>query len=180
MVIENKTKITQERIDGVMRASNFDNDRYKKFKLVYNLFGLLFGVMFVRSVVEHMMNTSSADTFMTMFYAVATAIFLYIGMIGMDKNNKNRFQSIYGKMKNITFTYAIDSEEIKVTDEEEDSDLFSWKDVTKWNQDQNNFYFFVSQENCLIMDKKGFTSGTEQDLRDLATAVFALRNEEEE
>lgn len=178
MVIENKTKITQESILGVMRASNFDNDRYKKFKLIYNLFGLLFGMMLIRSLVQYMLG--DADTFMTVFYAVATAIFLYIGMIGMDKNNRKRFECIYGKMKGITFTYIIDSEEIKVIDEEDDSDQFFWKEIIKWNQDHENFYLFVGHENCLIISKKGFQTGTEEDFRELATAVFGLRSIDED
>lgn len=175
MVIINKTKITEESINGVMRASNFDNDRYKKFKVIYNLFGLLFGMMLVRSLVAHMLGSQDADTFLTVFFAVGTVIFLYIGMYGMDKSNKKRFQNIYSNMKGVTFTYAIDSEDIKVTDEEDDSDLISWNDIIKWNQDMENFYLFVNHENCLIIDKKGFTSGAEKDLKDLTTAVFAMR-----
>ena len=31
----------KEHIQAVMRAANFDNDRYKKFKLMYNFFFLL-------------------------------------------------------------------------------------------------------------------------------------------
>jgi len=33
MVIKNQTKMKKEHIQAVMRAANFDNDRYKKFKL---------------------------------------------------------------------------------------------------------------------------------------------------
>lgn len=179
MIIENKTKISDKSIDGVMRASNFDNDRYKTFKLVYNLFGLLFGMMLVRSLVAHMLGSSEADTFLTVFFAAGTGIFLYIGMIGMDKSNRKRFHNIYSRMKGITFTYCIDSEEIKVTDEENDSDLFKWESVIKWAQDMENFYLFVSNENCLIIDKKGFINGTEQDFKELATAVFTIRKQQE-
>ncbi|MDO5402658.1 MAG: YcxB family protein [Eubacteriales bacterium] len=180
MVIKNKTKITDESITGVMRASNFDNDRYKKFKIIYNLFGLLFGMMLVQSLVKHMLGSAEADTFLTVFFAVGTVIFLYIGMAGMDKSNKKRFQNIYNNMKGVTFTYTIDSEDIKVTDEEDDSDMFSWEDIVKWNQDMEYFYLFVNQENCLIIDKKGFISGTEKDLKELATAVFAIRQKVKE
>ena len=56
MVIKNQTKMKKEHIQAVMRAANFDNDRYKKFKLMYNFFGLLFGMMFVRYLIFEMLG----------------------------------------------------------------------------------------------------------------------------
>ena len=61
MVIKNQTKMKKEHIQAVMRAANFDNDRYKKFKLMYNFFGLLFGMMFVRYLIFEMLGSSERD-----------------------------------------------------------------------------------------------------------------------
>ena len=46
--MKNRTLFKQEYIDAAMRASNFDNNKYKIFKMIYNIFGLLFGMGCIR------------------------------------------------------------------------------------------------------------------------------------
>ena len=177
MTIKNETAFTKECMEGAMRASNFDNSRYKTFKLIYNMFGLIFGMMMIRELVLKMTGNEQADTFMIVLFGLVAVVFLYIGMIGMDKSNKKKFHNIYGKMVGIKFSYEIDAENIIITDEENDSDTFSWDDVVKWNQDTDNIYLFVGDDNCLVVSKKGFTAGSADDLRQLADAVIGMRNE---
>lgn len=177
MTIKNETAFTKECMEGAMRASNFDNSRYKTFKLAYNLFGLIFGMMMIREIVLKMTGNEQADTFMIVLFGLVAVVFLYIGMIGMDKSNKKKFHNIYGKMVGIKFSYEIDAENIIITDEENDSDTFSWDDVVKWNQDTDNIYLFVGDDNCLVVSKKGFIQGSADDLRQLADAVIGMRNE---
>ncbi len=177
MTIKNETAFTKECMEGAMRASNFDNSRYKTFKLAYNLFGLIFGMMMIREIVLKMTGNEQADTFMIVLFGLVAVVFLYIGMIGMDKSNKKKFHNIYGKMVGIKFSYEIDAENIIITDEENDSDTFSWNDIVKWNQDSDNIYLFVGDDNCLVVSKKGFTQGSADDLRQLADAVIGMRNE---
>ena len=177
MTIKNETAFTKECMEGAMRASNFDNSRYKTFKLAYNLFGLIFGMMMIREIVLKMTGNEQADTFMIVLFGLVAVVFLYIGMIGMDKSNKKKFHNIYGKMVGIKFSYEIDAENIIITDEENDSDTFSWNDIVKWNQDTDNIYLFVGDDNCLVVSKKGFTQGSADDLRQLADAVIGIRNE---
>lgn len=176
MTIKNETAFTKECMEGAMRASNFDNSRYKTFKLAYNLFGLIFGMMMIREIVLKMTGNEQADKFMIVLFGLVAVVFLYIGMIGMDKSNKKKFHNIYGKMVGIKFSYEIDAENIIITDEENDSDTFSWDDVVKWNQDTDNIYLFVGDDNCLVVSKKGFTAGSADDLRQLADAVIGMRN----
>ena len=164
MTIKNETAFTKECMEGAMRASNFDNSRYKTFKLIYNMFGLIFGMMMIRELVLKMTGNEQADTFMIVLFGLVAVVFLYIGMIGMDK------------MVGIKFTYEIDAENIIITDEENDSDTFSWNEVVKWNQDPDNIYLFVGDDNCLVVSKKGFTQGSADDLRQLADAVIGMRN----
>ena len=177
MTIKNETAFTKECMEGAMRASNFDNSRYKTFKLIYNMFGLIFGMMMIRELVLKMTGNEQADTFMIVLFGLVAVVFLYIGMIGMDKSNKKKFHNIYGKMVGIKFSYEIDAENIIITDEENDSDTFSWDDVVKWNQDTDNIYLFVGDDNCLVVSKKGFTAGSADDLRQLADTVIGMRNE---
>ena len=159
MTIKNETAFTKECMEGAMRASNFDNSRYKTFKLIYNMFGLIFGMMMIRELVLKMTGNEQADTFMIVLFGLVAVVFLYIGMIGMDKSNKKK-----------------DAENIIITDEENDSDTFSWNDIVKWNQDSDNIYLFVGDDNCLVVSKKGFTQGSADDLRQLADAVIGMRN----
>ena len=56
--------------EAVMRAANFDNDRYKKFKLMYNFFGLLFGMMFVRYLIFEMLGSSERQPVMMVLYGI--------------------------------------------------------------------------------------------------------------
>lgn len=176
MTIKNETAFTKECMEGAMRASNFDNSRYKTFKLIYNMFGLIFGMMMIRELVLKMTGNEQADTFVIVLFGLVAVVFLYIGMIGMDKSNKKKFHNIYGKMVGIKFSYEIDAENIIITDEENDSDTFSWNEVVKWNQDPDNIYLFVGDDNCLVVSKKGFTQGSADDLRQLADAVIGMRN----
>ena len=164
-------------LGGQQRASNFDNSRYKTFKLIYNMFGLIFGMMMIRELVLKMTGNEQADTFIIVLFGLVAVVFLYIGMIGMDKSNKKKFHNIYGKMVGIKFSYEIDAENIIITDEENDSDTFSWNDIVKWNQDSDNIYLFVGDDNCLVVSKKGFTHGSADDLRQLADAVIGMRDE---
>lgn len=178
MVIKNKTLFQKEYVEAAMRAGNFDNNKYKLFKLIYNAFGLLFGMGFVRYLVFEAIGSEDADWFMVAFYGCAAAIFLYIGMIGLDKSNKRRYHNTYSKMVGITFTYEIDSENIVVTDEENDSDTFKWEEVIKWAEDNDNIYLFVAAHNCLVINKNSFEEGSAKDLIELATAVLMLRDEQ--
>lgn len=180
MMIINKTKLTQEAVKGVMHANNFENNRYKTFKIIYNAFGLLFGMMFIRYLIFQMISSAQADKMMLWLYGIVTAIFLYIGLYGMDRSNLKKFQNLYCKMVGITFTYEIDSDGIKVTDAEDDSDLFEWDKVIKWNQDAENFYIFVGIMECLVISKKGFEQGDEKDFKELVKAVMELRKMQED
>lgn len=177
MVIKNETKFTNDCVEGAMRAANFDNNKYKMFKMIYNIFGLIFGMLFVRYMVFQVMGSDKADSFMIVFYGILTALFLYIGMVAMDRNNKKKYHNIYGKMVGITFYYEVDAEKIVVHDEEQDSDTFMWEQVNRWAQDADNIYIFVGQDDSLVFSKKGFIEGTEEDLRQLAQAVIGLREE---
>ena len=48
MVIENTTVFKKEYIKRIMWANNSDDNKYKRFKLIYNTFGLVAGMMFIR------------------------------------------------------------------------------------------------------------------------------------
>lgn len=178
MKIRNQTTMTKAHIRAVMRAGNFDNNRYKSFKLLYNLFGLLFGMMFIRYLIFEMLGSSQRDMVMLVLYAAAAVVFLYIGMYGMDRSNYKKFYRIYGNMVGVLFTYEIDSEGINVTDIDDDSEFFQWEQVIKWMEDLDYFFVYVGMEECLILDKKGFTEGKSSDFKELISAVMALQEEE--
>ena len=148
--MKNRTLFKQEYIDAAMRASNFDNNKYKIFKMIYNIFGLLFGMGCIRYLIFQIMGSEEADWFMVIFYACAAAVFLYIGMIGMDRSSKRKYHNIYSRMVGI-----------------------------KLNQDTENIFLFVSADDCLVINKEGFVEGTYKDLIELATAVMGLRDDEE-
>ena len=65
--MKNRTLFKQEYIDAAMRASNFDNNKYKIFKMIYNIFGLLFGMGCIRYLIFQIMGSEEADWFMVIF-----------------------------------------------------------------------------------------------------------------
>ena len=178
MVIKNQTKMKKEHIQAVMRAANFDNDRYKKVKLMYNFFGLLFGMMFVRYLIFEMLGSRERQPVMMVLYGIVGAVFLYIGMYGMDKSNYKKYYRIYGNMIGITFTYEADSEGIRMTDEEGDNEFFEWERMLKWVEDLDSFFVYMGMEECLILDKNSFVEGTDINFKELLTAVAGLKKEE--
>ncbi len=180
MMIKNKTTICEAAVKGAMRASNYNNSRYKIFKMIYNVFGLIFGIMLVHSLVVDILGEAEHDNALVWLYGAATAVFLYLGMYGMDRSDRRRFSRNYAKMQGHTFYYEVDSEEIRVKDDEDDSDSIMWQDILKWEQDAEYFYFFASEDECLILDKKGFEEGTPQELGTLAEAVMELRKQQKE
>ena len=152
------------------KLSYHHHSEYKSKHIVNQLKGLISAVIKITG------THGTFHTFMIVLFGLVAVVFLYIGMIGMDKSNKKKFHNIYGKMVGIKFTYEIDAENIIITDEENDSDTFSWNEVVKWNQDPDNIYLFVGDDNCLVVSKKGFTQGSADDLRQLADAVIGMRN----
>lgn len=175
MVIKNQTKMKKEHIKAVMRAANFENNRYKTFKLVYNLFGLLFGMMFVRYLMFEMMGSSQRQPVMMTLYGLVGAAFLYIGMYGMDRSNYKKYNRIYRNMVGVTFFYEADSEGIQMTDEDHDSEFFEWARMLKWTEDWDCFFVYMGMEECLVIDKKGFVEGTDKEFKELLIAVMGLR-----
>ena len=63
MVIKNKTLFQKEYVEAAMRAGNFDDNKYKFFKIVYNMFGLLFGMGLVRYLVFQAIGSVEAYCF---------------------------------------------------------------------------------------------------------------------
>lgn len=180
MIIKNETTIKEENIKAVMRAGNFDNNRYKIFKIIYNSFGLIFGMMVIHLLMPVFLgNNKTPEYALIIIYGIACAVLLYIGMYGMDRNNYAHFCAVYSKMVGHTFKYEIDSEEILVSDEEETEKIL-WKDIIKWAEDTDNIYLFVSNTEALIINKEGFTECSGKDLKELVIAIMGVRKEENE
>ncbi len=176
MVIKNTTTFKKEYIKRIMWANNSDDNKYKRFKLIYNTFGLVSVMMFVRYFIFDMMGSMQTSKPLMYIYAIVAVICLYIGMYGMDSNKLKSYNKLYGNMNNIKFIYSIDETGITVSDEDDDSELFEWERVVKLKQDIDNFYFFVGSEECLVIDKKGFTSGSIKELYDLSQACIGKEN----
>ena len=75
--MKNRTLFKQEYIDAAMRASNFDNNKYKIFKMIYNIFGLLFGMGCIRYLIFQIMGSEEADWFMVILCVCCGCIPLY-------------------------------------------------------------------------------------------------------
>ena len=125
-----------------------------------------------------MLGSSERQPVMMVLYGIVGAVFLYIGMYGMDKSNYKKYYRIYGNMIGITFTYEADSEGIRMTDEEGDNEFFEWERMLKWVEDLDSFFVYMGLEECLILDKNSFVEGTDINFKELLTAVVGLKKEE--
>lgn len=180
MVIKNETTIKEKNVKAVMRASNFDNNRYKIFKIIYNSFGLIFGMMMIRQLMPVFLRTDENPEYvLIIIYGIACVVLLYIGMYGMDRNNYMHFRTVYSNMVGHTFKYEIDSEEILVSDGEM-TEKVAWQDITKWAEDEDNIYLFADGTEAMIISKEGFTECSSRELKELVIAVMGVREEEQE
>ena len=176
MVIENTTVFKKEYIKRIMWANNSDDNKYKRFKLIYNTFGLVAGMMFIRYFIFDAMGNVQTSKPLMYIYAIVAAVCLYIGMYGMDRNNLKSYNKLYANMDNVKFIYNIDNTGITVADDDGDSELFEWERVVKLKQDIDNFYFFVGSEECLVVNKNGSTKGSIRELYDLSQECLAKVN----
>ena len=155
MVIENTTVFKKEYIKRIMWANNSDDNKYKRFKLIYNTFGLVAGMMFIRYFIFDAMGNVQTSKPLMYIYAIEAAVCLYIGMYGMDRNNLKSYNKLYANMDNVKFIYNIDNTGITVAD---------------------NFYFFVGSEECLVVNKNGISKGSIRELYDLSQECLAKVN----
>ena len=192
MVIKNTTQFKKENIKSVMNASQFDNNKYKTFKLIYNGFGLLAGMMFVRYFIFNMMGNGQYDKAIMYIFGIAAIISLYLGMYGMDRDNMKRYTKMYQGAVGVTYNYEIDSENVKVTIDavkkaDKDKEMeeqaaadegyeIPWDKVTKYVQDADNYYVFTGEMEALVMSKKGFIEGESKEFGELARAIMAMRD----
>lgn len=176
MVIENTTVFKKEYIKRIMWANNSEDNKYKRFKLIYNTFGLVAGMMFIRYFIFDAMGNVQTSKPLMYIYAIVAAVCLYIGMYGMDRNNLKSYNKLYANMDNVKFIYNIDDTGITVADDDGDSELFEWERVVKLKQDIDNFYFFVGSEECLVVNKNGISKGSIRELYDLSQESLAKVN----
>ena len=172
-MIKNKTKITQEAVKAAMVASNFSDDRYKKIKVIYNFFGLLSGIMFVRYLSLQLLGSDEANTGFTVLFGVVTAVFLFIGMYGMDKSKIKIFRQVYQDIMDTYIEYVIDNEGIGIghEDNEVDKNMILWKNISHWKEDVDYFFIFMDDKTAFIIKKSEFTQGSASDLKKMLTSL---------
>lgn len=190
MVITNKTTITPAAVNAAMRASNFSNNKYKKIKIIYNFFGLLFGIMFVRYMSLQLLGSREANKGFTIFFAIGTAVFLFIGMYGMDMSKSKMFKETYADMIGVTMNYEIHSEGVDVKfeasgskqneDKEAEANVNNyavlWKDISFFEEDVDYFFLFTDDKTALIIKKSEFIDGSISDLKELLNAVLTYKD----
>ena len=77
MVIKNQTKTEKRSIFRQSCARQISTmTAIKTFKLMYNFFGLLFGMMFVRYLIFEMLGSSERQPVMMVLYGIVGAAFL--------------------------------------------------------------------------------------------------------
>ena len=170
MVIINDTVFSKKYIEEIRMLKTDASDKYKIFKVIYNGFGLIFLFVFIRGLVSIFLAKEDADVLMTIFYGIIAAVFLFIGMFWMDRSNRKTFQLQYKGMVGVKLHYEIDSEQIMVSDGDDESDYFTWDMVDSYQDTKDTFYLSLEGNDCLPVDKTGFTEGEFKDLLDLTKA----------
>ncbi len=160
MTIENKTIFQKEYIRTMVWAGHAADEKYKRFKLIYNMFGLLAGMMCVRCAVFDITGQQTGGRSFIYIYGAVAAVCLYIGMYGMDNQQFKKSRDKYKDIVGTAFIYRMNQERIEIAIGEKDVISFGWNDIEQIRQDMNCFYIYMKeQELCFVMDKRGFITG---------------------
>ena len=173
MVIKNTTKYTNKTLEKAAIASNYNNEKYKKKKLLFNFAGLVSGMVMVSILSRSFAANESVNMIAVILFGIICAFCLFVGMYYIDKSKDAIFQEKYSFKVGETYHYEIDAENIEVRKAiYEEERVISWVDVKFLSEDKDNIYLFCSEYEWEALAKNGFTSCTDKDLKLLYKAVL--------
>ncbi len=173
MVIKNTTTYTDKTLEKAAIASNYNNEIYKKKKLLFNFAGLTSGMVMVSIMARNFAANESINMIAVILFGIICIICLFIGMYYLDKNKYMAFREKYSSKAGQTFYYEIDSENIEVKKATDDRvTIIHWQDIKFLSEDKNNIYLFSGEYEWEALSKEGFTSCTYKDLKQLYKAIL--------
>lgn len=173
MVIKNTTTYTNKTLEKAAIASNYNNETYKKKKLLFNFAGLTSGMVMVSIMARNIAANESINMIAVVLFGIICIGCLFIGMYYLDKNKQIAFREKYLSKVGQTYYYEIDSENIEVKKAADDeAAIIHWKDIKFLSEDKNNIYLFCGEYEWEALSKEGFTSCTYKDLKQLYQAVL--------
>lgn len=173
MVIKNTTTYTDKTLEKAAIASNYNNETYKKKKLLFNFAGLTSGMVMVSIMARNFAANESINMIAVILFGVICIGCLFIGMYYLDKNKQISFREKYSSKVGQTFYYEIDSENIEVKKATDDKvNIVHWQDIKFLSEDKDNIYLFSGEYEWEVLSKEGFTSCTDKDLKQLYKAIL--------
>lgn len=177
MVIKNRTTYTNKTLEKAAIASNYNNEQYKKKKLLFNFAGLISGMVMVSILSRNFAANESINVIAVLFFGMICLICLFIGMYYLDKNKYIVFKEKYSSKIGQTSYYEIDSENIEVKETPDGkATVICWQDVKFLSEDKENIYLFCDEYQWEALSKEGFTSCTYKDLKELYKAILWERS----
>lgn len=173
MVIKNTTTYTDKILEKAAIASNYNNETYKKKKLLFNFAGLTSGMVMVSIMARNFAANQSINMITVILFGIICIACFFIGMYYLDKNKHIVFREKYSSKVGQTYSYEIDSENIEVkkaTDDE--TTIIRWLDIKFLSEDKDNIYLFCGEYEWEALSKEGFTSCTYKDLKQLYKAIL--------
>lgn len=173
MVIKNTTTYTDKTLEKAAVASNYNNEMYKKKKLLFNFAGLTSGMVMVSIMARNVASNESINMIAVVLFGLICIGCLFIGMYYLDKNKHIIFREKYSSKLGQTFYYEIDSENIEVKKGiEDEATVIHWQDIKFLSEDKDNIYLFCGEYEWEALSKEGFTSCTCKDLKQLYKAIL--------
>lgn len=173
MVIKNTTTYTDKTLEKAAIASNYNNEIYKRKKLLFNFAGLTSGMVMVSIMARNFAANESINRVAVILFGVICVGCLFIGMYYLDKNKQIVFREKYSSKIGQTFYYEIDSENIEVKKAADDkAAMIHWQDIKFLSEDKDNIYLFSGEYEWEALSKKGFTSCDDKDLKQLYKAIL--------
>ena len=114
MVIKNTTTYTDKTLEKAAIASNYNNETYKKKKLLFNFAGLTSGMVMVSIMARNFAANQSINMITVVLFGIICIACFFIGMYYLDKNKHIVFREKYSSKVGQTYSYEIDSENIEV------------------------------------------------------------------
>lgn len=181
MVIKNTTNCTKNLYRQAAIMCNNKNESYRKKKLIYNLAGLVSGMVGVSIMSRQLLSSGDYNIVIILPFLAVCGFCLFMGMYYLDKNTCDKVINGYTQKNISSFDYEIDAEEILIKASGKEC-IYRWTDIKNWTEDVHNFYLFTEESenelvygDCIIIDKHGFTECGANDMKMLCKAVMYER-----
>jgi hypothetical protein len=162
-----KTVFDINKIKDIMRAKNYGDKDYMKKKITFNGGGLVLLLTAFSMMARNMTGDLRVNTLITLLLAAVGTYLLYFGMKKMDIKDLDELEKNYAESLGKVYKYYLGENTLDVMIEVESKAENAGAEITEGfdlsipydqvvytREDALNFFCFIDEKNCFILDKK--------------------------